>query len=145
QYRIDAVPGQRDHSWGARDWWSMNWLWSALHLDDGSHLHAVDIRIPGAPPIAVGYRQDRDGTVTELNAIAAREVFGANGLPEAATLALDPGGVTATVDVRGHAPLRLVAGDGRISEFPRVWATVRTADGRSGVGWLEWNRNQPDQ
>lgn len=130
RYRIDSVPGQRDHSWGARDWWSMNWLWSALHLDDGTHLHAVE---------------DRDGTVTELHTITAREVFDANGLPEEATLVLDSGGVTATVDLRGPAPLRLVAGDGRISEFPRVWATVRTADGRSGVGWLEWNRNRPGQ
>jgi hypothetical protein len=26
-----------------------------------------------------------------------------------------------------------------------VWATVTTADGRTGVGWLEWNRNQPTQ
>jgi len=142
RYRIESVPGQRDHSWGVRDWWSMNWLWSALHLDDGTHLHAVDIRIPGAPPIAVGYLQDRDGTVTELHAIATRAVFDANGLPQSATLTLDPGGVTATIDVRGHAPLRLVAGDGRISDFPRVWATVSTADGGSGVGWLEWNRNR---
>ena len=35
----------------------MDWVWSALHLDDGTHLHGVDIRIPGAPPIGVGYLQ----------------------------------------------------------------------------------------
>ncbi len=56
-YRIDAVPGQRDHSWGVRDWWSMDWVWSALHLDDGTHLHGVDIRIPGVPPVGIGYLQ----------------------------------------------------------------------------------------
>ena len=55
--RCDAVAGQRDHSWGVRDWWSMDWVWSALHLDDGTHLHGVDIRIPGAPPIGIGYLQ----------------------------------------------------------------------------------------
>ncbi|MGH3970754.1 MAG: phosphotransferase, partial [Mycobacterium sp.] len=145
QYRIDSVPGQRDHSWGVRDWWSMDWLWSALHLDDGTHLHAVDIRIPGAPPIAIGYRQGRDGTVSELQTIDASEDFAANGLPNGATLALDSGEVAVTVEVRGHAPVRLVAPDGRISEFPRAWATITTADGRSGVGWLEWNRNRPGQ
>lgn len=144
-YRFDAVPGQRDHSWGVRDWWTMNWLWSALHLEDGTHLHAVDIRIPGAPPIAIGYLQDRGGTVTELQTIDAREAFAGNGLPQGATLTLQPGGVTATVDVCGHAPLRLVAADGRVSDFPRVWATLSTADGRRGVGWLEWNRNHPVQ
>jgi hypothetical protein len=58
---------------------------------------------------------------------------------------VEPGGITATVDVHGHGPLRLVAQDGRVSQFPRVWATVTTADGRTGVGWLEWNRNQPTQ
>ncbi len=143
RYTIDSVPGQRDHSWGVRDWWGMDWIWSALHLDDGTHVHAVDIRIPGVPPVGLGYVQDRGGTVTELQTITARQTFDADGLPATATLAVDPGGITATVDVHGHAPLRLVAADGRISEFPRVWATVSTADGRRGVGWLEWNRNLP--
>jgi Ecdysteroid kinase-like family len=140
-YTLDAVPGQRDHSWGIRDWWSMDWIWSALHLDDGTHLHAVDIQIPGVPAVGIGYTQDRGGTVTELQTITHRETFDANGLPETATLTLEPGGITATVDVRGHAPVRLAAADGRVSQFPRVWATVSTADGRTGAGWLEWNRN----
>lgn len=144
-YRIDSVPGQRDHSWGVRDWWSMDWIWSALHLDDGTHLHGVDVRIPGAPAFSIGYIQRPDGpnvTVTELETIASREVFGPNGLPLDATLALKPGEVTATVEVRGHAPVRLAATDGRVSQFPRAWATVSTADGRSGVGWVEWNRHR---
>lgn len=145
RYTVDSVPGQRDHSWGVRDWWSMDWLWSALHLDDGTHLHAVDIRIPGIPPVGIGYVQDPGGTVTELQTVARQQTFDADGLPVSATLSVDPGGITATVDVRGHAPLRLVANDGRISQFPRVWATVSTADGRTGVGWLEWNRNLPTQ
>ena len=141
RYTLESVPGQRDHSWGVRDWWSMDWIWSALHLDDGTHIHAVDIRIPGVPPVGIGYVQDRGGTVTELQTIAARQTFDTDGLPETATLAVDPGGITATIEVRGHAPVRLVSFDGRISQFPRVWATVSTADGRRGVGWLEWNRN----
>jgi hypothetical protein len=143
RYTLDAVPGQRDHSWGVRDWWSMDWIWSALHLDDGTHLHAVDITIPGIPPVSIGYVQDRGGTVTELQTITPVQTFDADGLPVGATLAIEPGDITATVDVRGHAPVRLVAQDGRVSQFPRVWATVTTADGRTGVGWLEWNRNQP--
>jgi Phosphotransferase enzyme family len=141
RYTLDSAPGQRDHSWGVRDWWGMDWIWSALHLDDGTHIHAVDIRIPGVPPVGIGYVQDRAGTVTELQSIHASQTFDADGLPETATLSVDPGDITATVDVHGHAPVRLVSFDGRVSQFPRVWATVRTADGRSGVGWLEWNRN----
>jgi hypothetical protein len=137
---VREVAGQRDHSWGLRDWWAMDWVWSALHLDDGTHLHGVDIRIPGAPAFGVGYRQAAGRPLLELQAVTAREVFGDNGLPQAA--AIDFGDVTATVDIRGHAPVLLTAPDGRISHFPRAWATVSTADGRTGVGWVEWNRNQ---
>jgi hypothetical protein len=140
-YRVDAAPGQRDHSWGVRDWWSMDWIWSALHLDDGTHLHGVNIRIPGAPTFSVGYHQDADGNVSDLQTVASRESFGANGLPVNAALDLDPGGLSADIEVRGQAPVRLTSADGRVSQFPRAWAAIRTADGRSGVGWVEWNRN----
>jgi hypothetical protein len=44
--------------------------------------------------------------------------------------------------MRGHAPVRLTSADGRVSFFPRAWATVTTADGRTGIGWIEMNRNQ---
>ncbi|MCV7099300.1 DUF7064 domain-containing protein [Mycobacterium palustre] len=140
-YRVDSVPGQRDHSWGVRDWWSMDWIWSALHLDDGTHLHGVHIRIPGAPTFSVGYLQDADGNVTDLRTVSSRESFDANGLPLHATLELDPGGLAADLEVRGQAPVRLTADDGRVSQFPRAWVNVSTADGRGGVGWVEWNRN----
>ncbi|OBG15653.1 phosphotransferase [Mycolicibacterium celeriflavum] len=143
EFTFTDVPGQRDHSWGVRDWWAMDWVWSALHLDDGTHLHGVDIRIPGAPPIGIGYVQAPDEPLVELQTVTARETFGDNGLPLQTTLTLAPGDVAATVEVRGHAPVLLTSPDGRISHFPRAWATVTTADGRTGVGWLEWNRNQP--
>lgn len=143
-YRLECVPGQRDHSWGVRDWWGMDWIWSALHLDDGTHLHGVNIRIPGAPAFSIGYEQGADGKVTELQTVDSRESFADNGLPLDAKLRLTPAEITADVNVRGQAPVRLVATDGRVSQFPRVWATISTADGRSGVGWLEWNRNLGD-
>lgn len=143
-YRVDSVSGQRDHSWGVRDWWSMDWIWSALHLDDGTHLHGVNIRIPGASAFSIGYVQGADGKVTELQTVTSREPFGANGLPLKATLNFDPGDISADVDVRGHAPVRLTAADGRVSQFPRAWAHISTPDGRTGVGWVEWNRNLGD-
>jgi hypothetical protein len=137
---VDGVAGQRDHSWGVRDWWAMDWVWSALHLDDGTHIHGVDIRIPGAPPIGIGYLQVPGQPLAEVQAVTARETFGDNDLPQATTL--DVGELTATIDIRGHAPVLLTAPDGRISHFPRAWAAVTTEDGRTGVGWVEWNRNQ---
>lgn len=136
-----GVPGQRDHSWGVRDWWAMDWVWSALHLDDGTHLHGVDVRIPGMPPVGMGYVQDGAG-LTELQSVVAEEAFGPDDLPVSTTLRLQPTGLVATAKVIAHAPVRLESTDGRISQFPRAWARITMADGRTGVGWLEWNRNR---
>lgn len=141
RYQFDSVPGQRDHSWGVRDWWSMDWMWSALHLDDGTHLHALSLRIPNTPAISIGYLQDAAGTVTELQQVDIQNVFDDNGLPVSAKLVLQPGDTEANVEVRGQAPVRLDAPDGRVSQFPRAWVSLSTADGRTGVGWMEWNRN----
>lgn len=138
---VVGVPGQRDHSWGARDWWGMDWVWSALHLDDGTHLHGVDVRIPGMPPVGVGYVQD-DAGLTELQSVLAEEAFGPDELPVSTTLRLQPTGLVATAEIIAHAPVRLESTDGRVSQFPRAWARITMADGRTGVGWLEWNRNR---
>ncbi|MDT5072381.1 MAG: hypothetical protein QOH82_1701, partial [Mycobacterium sp.] len=140
-FEFTGVAGQRDHSWAARDWWSMEWVWSALHLDDGTHVHGLDLRIPGAPRMAAGYVQ-RQGDVVELQTVIARETFGDDDLPLGTSLEIAPGDTTATIVVQGHAPVLLTSTDGRVSRFPRAWATVTTTDGRTGVGWLEWNRNQ---
>ncbi|MCV7281075.1 phosphotransferase [Mycolicibacterium flavescens] len=143
EFEFTDVPGQRDHSWGVRDWWAMDWVWSALHLDDGTRLHGVDIRIPGAPAFGVGYVQTRGQSLLESQTVtASQETFADNGLPLQTTLALNPGDVVATFEAKGHAPVALTSTDGRVSHFPRAWGTVATADGRTGVGWLEWNRNQ---
>lgn len=140
-YTVTDVPGQRDHSWGVRDWWSMEWVWSALHLDDGTRLHGVDIRIDGMPPIGIGYVQH--GTeLIELQSVGAQESFAANDLPVSTTLTLQPTGLVATAEVVAHAPVRLESLDGKVSQFPRAWARITMADGRTGVGWLEWNRNR---
>ena len=59
------------------------------------------------------------------------------------TLTMEPGPIVATVEVRGHA--RCDWSPRRTGQLlPAAWATVQTADGRHGVGWLEWNTNQRD-
>ncbi len=142
KFTFEAVPGQRDHSHGVRDWWSMDWVWSAFHLDDGTHLHGVDLRLPDMPPVSVGYIQPPDAAVIETTSVNAEASLAGNGLPLGTTLTFQPGGLVAEIEVRGNAPVRLVSPDGRVSFFPRSWATVRTDDGRRGIGWIEWNRNQ---
>src|SRR4051812_17382150 len=134
--------GQRDHSWGTRDWWAMDWVWSAGHLDDGTRFHAVQIRMPDAPRIGVGYVQPPDGDLLELDAVRADEEVGGDGLIRSAHLGLDPAGLELDVAPLGWGPLRLTAPDGRTSSFPRAMCRVTAADGRAGWAWLEWNRNQ---
>ncbi|MGO9488803.1 MAG: phosphotransferase [Solirubrobacteraceae bacterium] len=133
--------GQRDHSWGPRDWWSADWVWSAGHLEDGTRLHGVEFRIPGAPPIGVGYVQPPSGPVEELDAVSASEQARADGLIAGARIAY--GELSVEVEPLAFGPLRLQATDGRVAEFPRAMCRLLAADGRSGAGWVEWNRNRP--
>jgi hypothetical protein len=119
----------------------MDWMWSALHLDDGTHLHGVKLQIPAVGGFSVGYAQDRTGNLVELSEVNSREAFSPNGLPLDTTLTLEPAGLTADARVHGNAPVRLTATDGRVSEFARAWVSVNVVDGRTGVGWIEWNRN----
>lgn len=139
---VGAAPGQRDHSWGVRDWWGVDWMWFALHLRDGTRLHGVQVRVPGlADTVGIGYAQRTGTPLIELTDIRADTDFGADGLPGRTRLRLAPGDLAGDVEVLAHAPVRLVADDGRVAQFPRAWVNVRLDDGRVGTGWMEWNRN----
>jgi hypothetical protein len=140
QKLVLSGPGQRDHSWGPRDWWSAEWMWSAGRLDDGTRFHAVVFRLPDTPPIGVGYLQPPDGGVTEPGNVAAAEEVGPNGLITTARISMDD--LQLEVEPLAFGPLLLEAPDGRISEFPRAMCAVRDRGGRSGVAWVEWNRNR---
>ncbi len=135
-----SATGQRDHSWGTRDWWSADWMWSAAELEDGTRLHGVEFRLPGAPPVSVGYTQPGDGAVEELDLVSASEDVREDGLIAAARISY--GELAIDVQPLAFGPLRLEAPDGRVTHFPRAMCTLRAQDGRAGLGWVEWNRNQ---
>ena len=133
--------GQRDHSWGVRDWWAFGWCWAAARLDDGTRVHLADIRIPGLP-MAFGYVQQ--GTVVRpVETLEVTEVLGDEGLPRTATALIEPEGLCLDIQPVVFGPVMLVAPDGRVSRFPRAFARFTTADGRSGTGWIEWNQPDP--
>jgi aminoglycoside phosphotransferase (APT) family kinase protein len=135
--RIDlAGAGQRDHSWGVRDWWSFGWCWAAALLEDGERLHIADIRLPQAR-LPFGYRQ-RSDVVTPLTTVAVDEDLDADGLARVARI--DADGVSYLVEPLAWAPALLSADDGRVSRFPRAMARFTAADGRRGTGWVEWNQ-----
>jgi hypothetical protein len=133
-------PGQRDHSWGSRDWWAVDWMWSALHLEDGTRTHAVGV--PQMPGYGVGYLQ-RDGELTEIESVTATQEVAANELITSARIVSGPPELAVDVEPLAWGAIRLEAPDGRLSYFPRAMCRIRADDGRAGIGWVEWNRVQP--
>ncbi len=134
--------GQRDHSWGVRDWWAFGWCWAATRLDDGTRVHIADIRIPGQR-LAFGYVQPPGGVVHPVETLSVDEALGPEGMPTSATIELEPGGIRLGVEPIAYGPLTLSATDGRISRFPRAAARFVATDGRRGTGWIEWNQPGP--
>jgi hypothetical protein len=133
-------PGQRDHSWGVRDWFAVGWMWSAFHLEDGTHIHAVGI--PTMPGYGVGYVQ-AGNTIDDITSLRMSEDVTADGLVAAAGMTISPGNLDLQVEPVAFGALRMDSPDGRVTLFPRAMARVRTGDGRIGTGWIEWNHPQP--
>jgi hypothetical protein len=143
KFELRQAPGQRDHSWGLRDWWSMDWVWMAGHLTDGTHLHAVELRLPDAQTLGVGYVQRSCSELLELDRVQAFEEVQDNGLISHGRMRLDPPGLGLEIEPLAFGPLRLTSDDGRVAQFPRAACRITCADGRRGLAWVEWNRNLP--
>ncbi|MGI8938163.1 MAG: DUF7065 domain-containing protein [Iamia sp.] len=148
QERIEIDgPGQRDHSWGVRDWWSYGWCWSSTALDDGTRTHATQVTLGDDHLYDTAYVQAPGGLPRGTGVARRDQVLGPHGLPTSGHLALvDPDGgddLALTLRPVGFAPVLLVAPDGRRSRFPRALCRATTPDGRIGVGWTEWNQPQP--
>jgi len=137
---IDGL-GQRDHSWGVRDWWTYGWSWTAGRLDDGTRFHGVDVVIDETPLYGTGYCQDPGGVLVGTDAVAHSAMLGPNGLPSSGTWRV--GDLALQVDPVAFSPVGLRAPDGRLSRFPRAWCRFTASDGRAGHGWTEWNQPQP--
>ena len=154
--------GQRDHSWGVRDWWAFGWCWSSARLDDGTRVHLADIRMPGFP-VAFGYvqtpagqspaGQSSVGDVHTIGTLSVTEDLGSEGMPTSARIELTYGESAAgagpvgpvgalAIDVTPLAfgPVLLRNDDGRTSRFPRAMVRYAAEDGRVGLGWIEWNQ-----
>ena len=135
--------GQRDHSWGVRDWWAFGWCWASVRLDDGTRLHWADIRVPGFP-VALGYVQPPDGSVRSIETLSVSEDGGTEGMPTRGAAMVEPGHLEVDIEPLAFAPLLLTADDGRVSRFPRAMARFTAKDGRSGTGWIEWNQPETE-
>jgi hypothetical protein len=139
---LDAV-GQRVHSWGGRDWWTLSWTWTAGWLEDGTRFHGTALRHVGeVVAYFPGYVQPPGGPMARVGRTAATTEVGREGLPVAATMTL--GDLSLEVSPVAFAPVLLASPDGRTSRLPRALCRFRDpATGRSGVGWTEWSQPQP--
>jgi hypothetical protein len=132
--------GQRDHSWGVRDWWGTGWVWTSGRLDDDTAFHATKVetdRFDFEPGYVV-----RPGAADALEVASqfkpVYEQVGEHRFPGVTAMPLHDLDLTATPLLL--APIRLDAPDGRIGRFPRGLCRFDAADGRKGYGWTEWNR-----
>ena len=141
-FTFTKAVGQRDHSHGERNWWNIDWMWSAFHLNDGTHTHQVHVRVPGYPRFGVGYVQKEGEEVVECTDVLATEERDENGLVKSAVIKGAPLPLELEVTPGGWAPLNLVSPEGKVATFSRAWCTIKTPDGRIGAGWIEHNINE---
>lgn len=133
--------GQRDHSWGVRDWWSYGWSWTAGRLHDGTRFHGVDVQLDGTQLYGTGYVQEPTGAMVGTDVIGHTATPGVAGLPTAGTW--QAAELELTVEPVAFSPVLLTSPDGARSRFPRAWCRFTAADGRVGEGWTEWNQPEP--
>ena len=131
--------GQRDHSWGVRDWWQFGWVWSAFVASDGERLFGNWVPVAPELTFTTGYRQGGPGRDPR-----ATDAFEATFAPTADGLATDIGwtldGVRAEVEPVSWSPVLLTSPEGRRSHFARALCRATLDDGRTAVGWLEVNQ-----
>ncbi len=129
------VPGQRDHSWGVRDWWTFPWVWTAGSLNDGTRFHASRPVIEGVkyePAYVVEHGELRGGLHFDVDV-----ADGVDGLPSTTNMCVNGLDVVASPQLVGGVAMQ--APDGRVGLLHRAASTFVTPDGRTGVGWMEYN------
>lgn len=135
--RIEFVGfGERDHSWGTRDWWGVSWLWTSAHLDDGTFVHGMRANFGMELPWP-SFVVPPGGALEHADGFTVSSSF-TDGTP--ARSHAEFAGTPVVVMPRAFAPVGLVSPDGREARFPRALCTFRAADGRTGHGWTEWHQ-----
>jgi hypothetical protein len=129
--------GERDHSWGERDWWQISWLWTSGRLADGTAFHGMQANI-GFPIGWPSFVVTPAGDMTHRSGFSARTTFGADDFPQVSRLRVPGADMDATP--LAFAPVAMTSPDGRVAHFPRALCRFEAGDGRTGYGWTEWNQ-----
>ena len=136
-------PGQRDHSWGARDWWAIG-----LDVERACTSTTAPTRTPSPSPripdFGVGYVQQGERASPRSRPSTSATEVADNGLITSSARRSAPGRRW-TLDGRAARVRRAPARGARRPRLPLPagdGAGSTAADGRNGLGWMEWNRNQ---
>lgn len=129
--------GERDHSWGERDWWQISWLWTSGRLGDGTAFHGMQANIGFAIPWP-SFAVTPSGDLSHLAGFCAETTFGPDDLPAESRLRL--AGAPMTARPLAFAPVAMTSPAGQVSHFPRAMCRFTADDGRVGYGWTEWNQ-----
>jgi hypothetical protein len=116
----------------------MQWCWTAGRLVDGTRFHAVGGFVPGVD-LGIGYvLAPGSSHFDEVAEVSVAADVGREGLVDRAHLRF--AGWEVDVEPVAWSPVLLAHPDGREARFPRALARFRLADGRRGVGWIEFNQ-----
>jgi hypothetical protein len=133
----DRIPfegkGERDHSWGERDWWQWGWHWTSFQVGESL---AVNFVKPDELEDALGYVWRLGEAMRPVTSVLLETHHGDHDIPTAARYVIDHD-FEVDVEVVAAAPVPLVAPDGRTARFPRALCRYTTLEG-SGTGWGEW-------
>jgi hypothetical protein len=137
--RIEVrCPGERDHSWGVRDWWQFPWVWTSGRLEDGTWFHGVRSLLGEADAFfQTGFVVESNMALRPVNRVTFTPELTDEKLLRHGDLQLDDLALSVTPELQ--APVLLVSPDGRQSRFPRALCRFETGDGRAGRGWTELN------
>jgi len=76
----------------------------------------------------------------DVTQVEVDQTVGREGLVDEARLRF--AGLELAVEPVAWSPVHIVDPAGRQDRFPRAMARFRAADGRTGVGWIEFNQPQ---
>jgi hypothetical protein len=118
----------------------MSHHWCEGALEDGTRFHGTHA-MPGWGKWSIGYTQAPGGTPDGgFGIFTTDETFDDEGLPQRGTMQFP--GLDLTYESVAHSPVLLVSAEDKVSRFPRSMVRYQEADGRTGVGWIEYGQPQ---
>ena len=125
--------GERDHSYGNRDWWQFGWNWASVCFGPEFALHLCT---GDGNSLTNGYIW-RGGGPVPVTTLAVEASFDVDGLPTRATYLVNDT-LEVVAEALHHAPVPLIDGTGRSSRLPRSLCRFTCGTGDVGYGWAEW-------